>query len=166
MYEINFISFAALLGIMTFPFAIIFLILVSLNWNQRKSLFSDSWFVYLAWIFFGLLTMLAGLILDNEFFITETAPIMTAFYLSIIIVQAFGIAAVLCWRSRQKNLPSLIYMSEVIPDAPQSQKIWKTAFLISILTFLMVLGLVIALEDIDSKINPRNNNVSFGIYDD
>ena len=79
--ENDFISLTAMLGIMIFPFAIIFLLLMIFNWNERKSLFADSWFVYLAWLVFGMLTALAGLIAYDIFRIEETAPIMVTFYL-------------------------------------------------------------------------------------
>jgi hypothetical protein len=163
--ENDFISLTAMLGFMFFPFAFIFLILMVFNWNGKKSLFSDSWFVYLAWILFGTLAGLAGLIADEKFRIETTAPIMASFYISIIIIQSSGIAAVLFWRSRPKNMTSLVYGTEVNSDVPRARKIWKTAFLVTILTFLMMLGLVTAIEDLDNKLSPKNNGVSFGIYD-
>src|SRR5687767_2049172 len=107
--ENDFISLTAMLGIMIFPFAFIFLLLMVFNWNERKSLFSDSWFVYLAWMLFGALTALAGLIAYDNFRIEETAPIMATFCLLIIVIQSSGIAAVLFWRSRPKNVTSLVY---------------------------------------------------------
>lgn len=163
--ENDFINIGALLGIMIFPFVIIFLMLMVFNWSERKNLFSDSWFVYLAWMFLGLLTALACLIVDDRFSIEETAPIMATFYLSIVSIQTTGIAAVLYWRSGRKNAASLVCLTEEIADAPPARKIWKTAFLVSVLTSLMMVGLFVALADIDRQLSPRDDGVSFGIYD-
>jgi len=163
--ENDFIGFAAMLGILIFPLAFIFLILTVFNWNKRKNLFADSWFVYLAWTLFGLLTAVAGLVVDAKFGIEETVSITASFYLSIIIIQSSAIAAVLFWRSRPKNAISLVDARAVAPDIPRARNIWKTAFLVGVLTSLMMLGLISAIEDIDDKLKPKNSNVSFGLYD-
>lgn len=54
-------DFAALLilaVILLFPFGIIYLILNTLNWNNKKNIFLDSWAVLIAWIVSGLLVVL------------------------------------------------------------------------------------------------------------
>lgn len=148
---------------MLFPLVIIFLVLLTFDWNRRQNLFYDAWFVYLVWM--GATVCFCLPVLGvGEYKITSDAVNLALFYTSVLSLQTVAVAGVLLWRSNRVS--EYVPLTEVTKERPQARGIWKTAILVSVLTSLMMLGLAAAIDDIDQRINPRDReSITFGIYD-
>jgi len=160
----DFVRFSVLAAIIGFPFGIIYLILSALNWNGRKNIFYNSWLVFTAWLLSVLSMIGLHAVIDINFHFSG-ALVFAVFIPSLVTVNICAVAAVLYLKSRPKNPVSLTKLdAEDVP--PNIGKIWKTAALISILTFLTVIGLIVAIADILEKISQKDpESISFGIYD-
>ena len=161
--------FIAMIGIVSFPFAIIYLILNTLSWNEKRNIFSDSWSVFIAWLISGFLIIIIFALVDFNFRIHNRFAFFASFALSAITVNICAIAPVLFFRSRQRSSIVLTNLNREI-YIPKTKKIWQASIPVSILTWLMIVGLIIALNDISQKIEdrfyPKNkDNIEFGIYD-
>ena len=145
------------------PLGSIYLTLKMFDWNQKRKLFSDSWLVYLTWLISSLLvTGLAAFFNVGNSFINFLIVIVV-----LLIVNSLTIATTLSWIGKVKKIAD-IFDVENEENAPESkQKILKASISISIVTILTVLTLLSVMIGIDSlieRINPKPKN-SFEIYD-
>lgn len=69
--EKDFAGFILMSLVWCFPFGFIYLVLHLLNWNERKNLFSDSWFVYLTWIISSLIGYVVCILIGQKFFVIK-----------------------------------------------------------------------------------------------
>ena len=163
-----------------FPFSIIYLLLSTLNWNEKKTLFLDSWFIFLAWLLSSLSVAFTYLLSDDYFRYTGGIIYHTCFVplviVLLIVTNSCAIAGVLYLRSRSKNTASITNSNTEEMQKPSIKKIWQTSSTISLLTLLMFTILLMAIKDINEKShkdineklqeNPKNRDgVSFGIYE-
>lgn len=155
-----------MIAVFSFPFAIIYLILYTLNWNKKKNIFLDSWAVFIAWIVSGLLLLAVFAICDAIWRFSIFSGF--AFFVSMYVVIGFGnlisIFGVLYIRSRQNV--TLINPNSKETDAPSVQKTLQATFAVYFLTWLMIIGLTMAMTDIDERyFQPKQDEIEFGIYD-
>ena len=157
----DFVGFAFMALVMCFPFSSIYLVLKLLRWNPQGRLFSDSWFVYLSWLFSSFLVAL----LTNAFQHFPIAMIILIFANTLTIaLTLWGISNL----RKKEDISNNIFGREdkeiVIEN---KQKIWKTSFLVSIsavLTVLAIFTIIIFAENLIERINPKPKT-SFGIYE-
>jgi hypothetical protein len=162
----DFAWFLTMTAIMSFPFGIIYLILNTLNWNERKNIFSNCWFVFIAWLLSSLSMALIYALIDNKFYFSNSLFLFAFFIPSLIAANICAVAGVLYFKSRPKNSVILTNHNDDNIKVPTMRKIWQTSALVSILTLLMVIGLIVAINDITEKLSPKNpEGISFGIYD-
>lgn len=151
------------------PFSGIYLLLYTLDWNEKKNLFSDSWFVFLTWLFTSISIFIFYEINRFNFHSIRGFGLYSLVFVSIIVVNIFAIAGVLYLRSRkEKSLIITNYNDEKL-EVPNLLKTLRTSAIVSFLTLMMVVSLFLALEDFDKRFKkdePINQDgVSFGFYE-
>jgi len=156
-----------MIAIFSFPFAIIYLILFTLNWNDKKNIFSDSWFVFIAWFVSSLLMFFVNAIF-NRMTGRITFPNQFLDFISTFVLSGFGnlisIFGVLYIRSRPNSALIGSNSNELKP--PTVGKTLQAAFAVYFLTWLMIIGLTMAMTDIDERyFQPKQDEIEFGIYD-
>ena len=149
--------FAVMALFLCCPLFPIYLTLKVFNWNQRKKLFLDSWFVYLTSLVSSLLVGIFTLYFNS----------FRAGWFILVIVNTLAIATTLSWTNKEKKALN-IFEEEIEGDfANSKQKTWKTAISVSIITIMTLLVLFYVVSGIGvliEKINPKPKN-SFEIYD-
>lgn len=166
--EINdFIPFLMMIIILFVPLVWIYLILYTLNWGERESLFSDSWIVFITWLISSLGVYIFCLSAEFGFYKLFHNNIYVTFFPFTLTANIISIAAVLKSRDKKKNLSIVADSNEEKFEKTDNGKIWKTSAIVSILTLAMFVSLSMFVDDISKRIenlNPKPK-VDFGIYD-
>lgn len=156
-------TFAAFLAMILPSYGAVFYVLKRTGWGERKSLFLDTWKVWLAWIISGLTLLITGLVIaDNVRGISGSLWLIVMFP-AVLGGTILAIASVLKVALRFKVDPS-IWGVDAVPIRP-TLPVWKTSVLASVLamaTFISLLGKAILVTKLYDWIYPRAN---YGIYD-
>jgi hypothetical protein len=153
-----------LIAVLSFPLGVIYLILSALNWNAKKSLFLNSLFVCLALLASSFLVFFIYAFGYIYFRYNDGFVFFVLFIPSLIIANICSTAAVLYSGSRQKNPTSITNYVNVEWQIPTMGKVWQTSAVVSVLTLLMIIGLIVAINDIEDKFEdkrPNTEGVSF-----
>lgn len=166
--EKDFAGFILMILICCFPFGFIYLVLNLLNWNEKKTLFSDSWFIYLTWIVSSLFGYVICLLIGQKFlrYQSEFAALASIIF-SIVLTNICAIAGVLYLRTRKQETNIIRNYNDEEIHNPNIKKIWQTSMIVSISTLVFVITLVMAVTDVSEKWERQRNpnKISFGIYD-
>ncbi len=167
--EEDFAGFILTILICCFPFGFIYLVLNLLNWNERKNLFSDSWFVYLTWIVSSLFGYVVCELIGQRFFRYQSEFVaLVSIIFSMILVNICAIAGVLYLRTRKQETSNITNYNDEEIKKPNTKKIWQTSVVVSISTLFFVYSLTMAVNDISErwKEKPKKaDKLSFEIYD-
>jgi quinol-cytochrome oxidoreductase complex cytochrome b subunit len=151
------------------PLGSIYLTLKFFNWNQKRKLLSDSWFVFLVWLFSSLIILFFGAVIDNtrSLRIENDFLKFTAIIFILLIVNSLTVTATLMLTRKVEKTEDIfgIKNEEIMPK--NNQNVWKVSVSISIVTILTVLTLlsiVIGIGNLIETIYPKQKN-SFEIYD-
>ncbi len=166
----DFIWFLVMLGFLSVPFGAIYFILYTLNWNERESLFSESWAVFLAWLISSISAFFVLVLIDHKLYRYNFSGFGFVEFLSPLVIAAniVSIALVLTLkvREREKRLSVTDNDEENIRKTDNKQ-IWKTSVIVSVLVLAAVVSLGIFIVDISNrtkKLNPKSDS-GFVIYD-
>ena len=159
----DFLPFLSLTVFVFIPFAWIYLILYTLNWNEKKNLFLDSWVVFLAFIFSCFGVWLFCLSPEFGFYKLFSSNIYVTFFPFAIFTSFFSIAIALKTRQRKRNL-SIVGDSDEIVKSKNTGNIWLTSLIVSILTLAMMTGLVMFVGDISKRVRNETKPKSNGGY--
>ena len=151
-----------------FPFACVYFILFTLNWNKRQNLLSDTWFVFIALLMSSFVAwFMLALLVHNRLIKLESYAVSI---ISIFLANVFAVTAVLYLKLKAKA-EDLSVTGNLAVDKTGNIgiiKIWQTSVIVSFMTLVMVASLFFALRDISQKLEGNKkgkNGVSFGMYD-
>ena len=96
----DFIWYLLMAIILFVPFAWIYFILYTLNWDQRKNLFSDSWIVFITLLISSFAVIFVFLLADVSFrrYFYLADPV--TFFLLTVLANIFSIVTVLTSRDQ------------------------------------------------------------------
>lgn len=163
----EFIGFLLMAIILLVPFASIYLTLHILSWGERKSLFLDSWFVFLTWIFSGFVVYIFCISAEYGFHKLFTVNPFFTFYPLTIAANIFSIAAVLKIRRNKKVISVVNEIKAEDFSEKNIRSVWQTSIAVSILTMAVTISLVMFVGDISKRnrnqTSPTSNggNISF-----
>lgn len=152
----DFIPFLMMTIILFAPLVWIYLILYTLNWGERKRLFSDSWIVFITWLVSSLGVYILGLSAEFGFYKLFHGNIYVTFFPFTLIANILSIAAVLKSRENKKSLSIVADSNEEKIQKTDNGKIWKTSAIVSVLTLAMVFSLFMFIGDITTRIEKLN----------
>lgn len=146
------------------PLAWIYFILYTLNWDQRKNLFSDSWIIFITLLISSFAVIFVFLLADANFYRYFYLVNPVTFFLLIVLANIFSIVAVLTSRVK-KNLSIAADLNEEEGSKPDISKIWQTSVIVTLLNLAMVVSLVMFVKDITTRLEKPKPTPEFGIYD-
>lgn len=162
----DFKIFLSAILVLCLPFGSIYLTLNILNWNEKKNLFLDSWFVFLTCVFSSLLVFCIYAVTAFSFRYLGGFVYFVFFIFSIVIANIFAIAGVLYLRSREKKLSILTDYKDENIQRPNIKKIFQTSASVSFLIFALVVGLFFLLEYDNERLEKQKQQnrgkISFG----
>lgn len=169
-------DFFWLLSIVIIPFVPLawnYFILYTLNWDQRKNLFSDSWIIFITWFVSSLIAAVVILILDARFHDAFYLVNPVSFFLLLVAANIFSIIAVLKSREKKKlsiadDLNRLSIGSELNKELSlgiSNRKILQTSVIVTLLNLAMIISLVMFVKDIRTRLKTSKPTPAYGIYD-
>ena len=164
----NLIDFLMTTMILFGPLIWIYLILYTLNWNQRENLLSDSWIIFIVLLISSFAVFFAFLIADANFYGFSNLRIPLLFLLVLIVINTFSVAAVLNHRENKKNISIADNSNKEINQNTGNQKILMTSAIISILTIAMVSSLIIFVNEISTiriEEKSRRSDSGYAVYE-
>lgn len=165
----DFIWYLLMVIVLFVPLAWNYFILYTLNWNQRKNLFSDSWIVFISWFISSLFVLILIAFFDARFYDYPYLVNPVSFVLLLVSANIFSITAVLKSREKKKltivdylsRLPSSRSLNESISLGISNRKILQTAAIVAFLNLAMIISLVMFVKEISTRtkeeINWRQN---------
>jgi hypothetical protein len=159
----NFIYSVLILGL---PLFCIYFTLNILNWNEKKNLFSNSWFVFLAWLLSSFSVFFFYLffgVLPTFYFID-----FVMFVFSLFFVNTAAIAGVLYLKSREPKISIISNDNDEYVQRTNIKKILQTSAIVAFVNLLLITSLFLNLdtyEKIERQNREKNGKNSFGIYD-
>jgi hypothetical protein len=167
--EEDFKTFLFMIGVLGLPFGCVYSILYLLNWNEKKNLLLDSWFVFLAWLLSSPLVLIIQALVVRTFRYSGEFVFIIFTIVSLFIIHICAIGAVLYLRSKERKISIVTNHNDENIQRPNIKKILQTSVIVSLLTSMLVVSLFFTLEDYENKINrqnqEKNGKISFGIYD-
>ncbi|MBS1795934.1 MAG: hypothetical protein JSS81_18925 [Acidobacteria bacterium] len=151
----NLLMIPLFLALAAFPFGIIYLVLAAVGWSDRRNLFSDSWFVYLAWLLTAGVVYFGSLWFEAQFLYISgrTVALVTA---AALLAADTLILGIVLWR---RGCALTFEFRDL--KAPTARRAFKTSALVGLLTLLMIAGLFVAVVDLNNRYGRTNDGVVF-----
>lgn len=150
-----------------------YFILYTLNWNERKNLFSDSWIIFITWFVSSLVVFILCALLDARFNGYFYLVNYVTFLLLLFSINIFSISAVLKGREKKKlsiaddlrRLSIGSKLSEGISLGIGNRKILQTSVIVTFLNLAMIISLIMFIKDVNKRLEKPTQTPVYGIYD-
>ena len=174
--EEDFAGFFLLGLFFIFPFGFAYLSLYVLDWNDRKNLLADSWYVFLAWILSGFSVYFVFIILESNIHFSSSFVFWVLYIITFFIANICAIAGTLYLISNTKRAAEVTNYFDIENAKPNLRSIWQTSLLTSLLMAMVTAGFISAINDLSRKLTPqapqatpqpssKGEGVHFEIYD-
>ncbi len=160
-----------------FPFVFAYLSLYVLDWNDRKNLLADSWYVFLAWLLSSFSVYFVFIFLDHKFYFDgSNFSFSVIFIITFFIANICAIAGTLYLTSNAKRAAEVTNYFNIENAKPNLRNIWQTSLLTSLLMAMITAGFISAINDLSRKLTPqapqatpqqssKGEGVHFEVYD-